>query len=763
VGTLSAMFPNRSTDVPTQGQGSDSWFNGWRFGSVLGLLIALFFAPVIAGWETFSFLDSGLFAYPVAFHLRDSLWRGEFPLWNPLSNCGVPFAAQWNTLAMYPPSLFYVLLPMPWSFNVFCLGHLVLAGVGMYFLAQRWTGSQLGAALAGVVFAFNGLTWWGLMWPHIIAALAWMPWLILTMEKAWCEGGQHIIRASIIGAMQMLSGGAEAILQTWLFIVVLAGFALARKELCWTKLTPRLVLTGLLVFGLSAVQLLPFLDLLANSQRSGTYADATTAAMAPYGWANFLVPLFHHCRNVQDIFVPTKLSWTGSYYLGIGTILMAAYAIWRNRGPRVWFLAGVTLFSLLMALGSAGVIYSVIKSVVPFLGFIRFPVKFVMLATFALPLIAAFGVARWRQQNEAKPAEWRPMKVLVFALVAAVAVLALIAWTAPLPKDDPTATIKNAASRAALLGGFVAMLALIQKPNRWRTLAQIGVVILAWVDIYTQGSNLSPTVPSPHLEPNVIRKALGWETRLSPGISRAMLSPQAMGKMLTAGSSDPVVDTQGRRLALYMNFNLLDSVPKIDSLWSLELRDYEVIRNMYFAPAEPTRLEDFLGVSHVSSRENATQWVERDSYAPMITAGQQVTYANPEETLKTMYSGQFDPRQMVFLPPEARSTLGERAATRAQLLATNFSTHRICMDIQAEAETMVVVAQAFYHCWQGYIDGKRTPIWKANAGFQAVGVPAGKHRLELVYVDSMFRSGSVISGLCWTGCVPVWFWLKRRR
>jgi hypothetical protein len=67
------------------------------------------------------------------------------PLWNPLNNCGMPFLAQWNTLSLYPLSLIYLLLPMPWSLGIFCLAHLFLAGMGMYYLAFRWTGHRLAA------------------------------------------------------------------------------------------------------------------------------------------------------------------------------------------------------------------------------------------------------------------------------------------------------------------------------------------------------------------------------------------------------------------------------------------------------------------------------------------------------------------------------------------------------------------------------------------------------------------------------------------
>ena len=134
-----------------------NWLGLSQFALLLGVFVFASFPQVLLGLQTFVYRDFGLFAYPNAHYLRESLWRGEIPLWNPLNNCGQPFLAQWNTQVLYPPSLFYVLFPLSWSLGVFCLLHLFWGGLGMYFLTERWTGNRLAAAVAGIVFAFNGL------------------------------------------------------------------------------------------------------------------------------------------------------------------------------------------------------------------------------------------------------------------------------------------------------------------------------------------------------------------------------------------------------------------------------------------------------------------------------------------------------------------------------------------------------------------------------------------------------------------------------
>ena len=79
---------------------ADAWFTPGRFAALLALLILASFPEVVSGRATFFYRDFSLFGYPLAYYHRECFWRGEFPLWTPLSDCGVPFLAQWNTLTL---------------------------------------------------------------------------------------------------------------------------------------------------------------------------------------------------------------------------------------------------------------------------------------------------------------------------------------------------------------------------------------------------------------------------------------------------------------------------------------------------------------------------------------------------------------------------------------------------------------------------------------------------------------------------------------
>ena len=232
------------------------------------------FHRVLLGGESFALGDFSAFGYPLAHFHRTSFWNGELPLWNSLSYTGIPWLAQWNTLCLYPGSLLYLIPPLPWSLNLYCVAHLHLAGVGMYLLTRKWTGDNVAAAFAATAYAMGGLTQNCLMWPNNIAALGLLPWVISSARSCILNGGKAIPTVALIGTAQMLSGAPEIILTTWIFIlgIHLADFdSESPNNSTWTtrlRPTGRLLLAVLLIALLSAAQLLPFFELLNFAKRA---------------------------------------------------------------------------------------------------------------------------------------------------------------------------------------------------------------------------------------------------------------------------------------------------------------------------------------------------------------------------------------------------------------------------------------------------------------------------------------------------------------
>ena len=795
-----ALLPSQQTSVSSlapEDRRPDAWLTSKRFSLMLGLFIVVLFPGVIFGTQTFFFRDYGIFGYPLASYHRECFWRGELPLWNPLSNCGLPYLAQWNTLTLYPLSLIYLLLPLPWSLSFFCLAHLFIAGLGMYFLALNWTrvltpplpfggggrgegASRLAAAVAGFAFAFNGLTLNCLMWPNNIAGLAWMPWVIWLVERGWEEGPRELIVAALVGALQMLSGAPEIILFTWLIVALLwigkmRAHHIPRMSLLW-----RMAIIATLVAALSSAQLFPFFDLLIHSERDKNFG-AGTWTMPQWGWLNLVLPLFKCYQSPSGPFLQPRQGWTSSYYPGIGILALALFAGRFVQQRRVVWLWALTLAGLWIALGENGYVYTLVYKALPALGFMRFPIKFVILVIFALPLLAAFAVAHMQntragafplplggegqgegaiggkgERSGDQATRWT-IGLLVLLIAIILCCLAYGYWH-PFANLPWSTLCGNALIRiACLVAPFIILFRLpIAQSPRGQIGLQIALVAMVGIDTWTHAPNQNPTVSLDVYALRVVARELNF-TPANPDMSgRAFMSRTTYDLLYGAMIPDAVKDFTGRRFGLFGNCNLLDHVPTPDGFYSLYLPEQrELWMRLFFATNFPGPLADFLGISRIST--NVFDWQTRDSARPLATTGARPVFSDRAETIRALMSSHFDPQQVVYLPTETKSSISVTNGSAAQILASSFSSSAITVKTSTTEPALLALAQSYYHRWKAYLNGKPVKIWRANHAFQAVEVPAGESQVKFVYEDTPFRYGAIISAGSLAACMIALF------
>jgi hypothetical protein len=747
-----AMSASRPPDAKPAAASHDDWLTPGRFAGLLALLTLASFAPVFFGSQTFVFRDFGFFSYPIASYFRESLWRGEIPLWNPFNYCGLPFLAEWNAQVLYPPALFYLIFPLSWSLGVFCLLHLFWGGWGMFFLARAWTQDRYAAAFSGIVFTFNGLMLNSVIWPATISGLGWMPWVVWLTERAWREGGRGIVIAALAGALQMLTGAVEVVLLTWLWLGLFGLVQWIRGRTTRTVLFCRIAIVVLAVSGLCAAQLLPFFDLLAHSHRQGNL-NTMQWSMPPTGWLNFLLPLFR-CRFDQGVFMQDNQYWTSSYYVGVITVALSLWAAWRVRRGRVWLLSALTLLCLILALGAATPVYNGLSRFIGVLNLMRFPVKFVILPVFALPLLAACGLAgRESVAGGDAACSRRPWFGICIAIAALM--LGILWWNGggAVTEQSRTTVFLNGVARVACFAAMVGGLWLTRKISgvRVQRALQLLLLLLVWLDLFCQA-------PLPPMVNRTVYASWPADSKPSLGRSRAVVQPSARTRFLYSHLPDPTEDYLSRRAALFMDCNLLDEIPKADGFFPLYLREHAAL----FADDLPEPMLEFIGASQMLTLQtNTFSWQERTNFMPLLTGGQQPVFTNDDAVLRILSGTNFHPRQTVYLPPAAKTCITAIRSGAVAVSAARFSPQRIEADVKAGNAAMLVIAQMYYHPWRAFVDGRPTRLWRANYGFQALEVPAGAHHVALVYDDRRFHLGAAISLMTLAGCL-IFFWLRRR-
>lgn len=157
-------------------------------------------------------------AGPIAYYADYVVHHGEIPLWNPLTYCGMPCAANPIASFFYPPNLVRSCLtfnPTPFKTQVgwiVLMGlHLLLAGTGIVFLAREHRLSYAASFAAAFVFIFSAVWVRRVCEYHFITMVGWLPILLLITRRALSQPSlRHKLCLALVGGLvlgvSLLSG-----------------------------------------------------------------------------------------------------------------------------------------------------------------------------------------------------------------------------------------------------------------------------------------------------------------------------------------------------------------------------------------------------------------------------------------------------------------------------------------------------------------------------------------------------------------------------
>lgn len=343
------------------------------------------FGPALMRREVFTFRDHADYFQPLRVYTAQHLRAGRLPLWNPYNASGEPWMANPQTGVFYPPAWVFVFLPFPTAYVAYLMLHSLLLGGGAWMFFSRR--ASAGPALVGTVaLMFSGPVISLLDVSNNFTTFAWLPLLLWRAERD--RDDPRPLAAGVLLALSFLAGEP--------FYAAVAALLYAVVVRRWRTV----VIAGACAVGLAAVQLVPFLEMVAGSNRVGGFAtaDVLRASMPLEDWVwAALPPRFG--RSAQTfIFVVYAGCFVAALAL-VGAAGLAARRQWRTLAGWVAMLAG----SMLVAAGPDVIVR------LP-LTLFRYPARVVPFGVFAL---VALAVAGWEQ---ARRGSWVVDAVVILAI-----------------------------------------------------------------------------------------------------------------------------------------------------------------------------------------------------------------------------------------------------------------------------------------------------------------------------------------------------------
>ena len=738
--------------------------------------VLLFFAPIVAQRGVY-FVGNSIEYFARFSYTADQLRAGRLPLWNPQHALGLSHAADPKAQAAYPVHLLlFLLLPKAPAYACDVVFHVLLAALGMFFLARAWGRSAEAAFLAGLSYGLGGFVLAHLQHFNHVVAIAWLPVLFLCVER-FLETGSRMalgLGALTLG-LQILGGHSQVVLYGGLVVGARVLMHLAQEWRSGSGMAAGraiLLLLGMVVagLGLSAVFIVPYLELMTFSGRAqGMDLEyATSFSLEPERLAAFLYPFLFGGSPWGPERGPGSFAEM-SPYVGLLPLSLAAVALTRRNG-RIVFLAALACGGLILALGGYTPLGRLVFDL-PVLRTGRAPARFLLAVTFALALLSAFGLDALRAG-----AARRRTTVLAGALLLVAAAPLLVAALGRMGHTLPRTMLGLAPHRLPTCAGIAFAVASASVLILWsRSVLRPDALVrltlaVAVADLFFFAASLwgtynattpvsfytDPSAPARRLiedgdQPRFEYWSLGEEKLFSfvqkvdlPTYRELARDGLRASLPMTFGVRAQQGDW-GDKLLAYADWqSAIGARGRFDRLAA---RLVGMFGGRYVLSQSPLALQDLqpvLQAGRVGMYRNAAQQPRA------FVVSRATVVADRTAALRAIQDPAFDPRAAVVLEPPARPLVAEAAFGLGADIRVDDPEH-VVIDVRSSQSAYLVLSDTFYPGWRATIDGRPTRIYRANSLVRAVAVDAGDRRVEFLYDPVTPKIGGTLSALSLVG------------
>lgn len=754
-------------------------------------------------------LDIPTFYLPWYAFMGDHLRHLDLPGWNPHVFSGTAFAGDPQSGWMYfPAMIFFTFLDAVRAYEVLLIFHLALAGLATYAFARVIGLGVIASLVAAFAYEFGPfVNHISCCLIHVQLA-AWIPVALLGIELLFRASTWSARAAAwvLVGfaVSQMMSGwvgqGAyNGLLVVGSYMAYRCIFTSIMGAITHRERIARLIVDGagvlIFAFGLAAAGLLPRLDVVERTNLAGGEYEGFETDKYAGGWR--VITFFDRMLSDDNGFRSLV------FYLGAPTIALLVIAPFlagrRYRVP--YFLVMTTLVSILtlkqtpvhdlfFLLPRFEVLHSHVPSRILAVQWIG-PAMLAGAAAEALlrepnrrriRQAAVFGVGMWALGVFTLIALTRGISwtTIAFAFVTCGVVAAFA-----LPGVWAKRGVSGVTAPHALLG--IALVILVVADPAGRGLVDT---------LLTDQQNELLALPSGPVDRDAV--PINASRTDEGGAGEFLQTKQAEGEnvryigydytLKEAGNGYPstyreyywlteaqdilvnaramplrIEDAQGynpMQLSRYINAilfanhqeqNYHDSQFMPEGLESpiLDMLSvkYIIIPNK-IPPGRPRPEISTLIATHREVFRNDTIRVLENPHAlAKAWTVHDVQVASANFGLLMIDQGFADPRVTAFIEPgNERPFMAAPAVGQADVVKiTHDGADQMRIDVDMAAPGMLVVSETYDPGWNAYVDGKRTDLYAVNGVLKGISVPAGHHKIELVYEPASLHWGIVTS------------------
>jgi hypothetical protein len=726
-----------------------------RAGVLLAIAALLFFFPFLNG-KAYFIGDKTYSFQPWLTYAAQEIQAGHFPLWNPYSGCGEPFIGNPQIMLFNPAAALYWLFPFVTADQLFLALSQSLLFFFTYLLARRWNdgpATRRGAVHAPAALAALALAWSGYAigyweFPSAVGTLPYLPlFFLLGMGKNWIT--------LAIATMMALSAGYIQFVY-YAVCLALAGTLTASLNLpragVRARLSPFVSLTAAIGVGtlLALVQILPSWESAGQSIRTGMQpSDTRSYLMTPIflvklwiPWLTNTVALGFQSPPFGAEFWPIQRNWLTTIFLGTPVFLLSIVGFIQGGIRKFVVLAGLGTVALILAMG-IDPFFEGARAIVPGFRYLTHFSNAIVLALVCLVLASTETAHPRRGRNLL-------LSLATFALLASGLGLAFSPEirTQVLHRFLGTVSLTPSQDRWVMQAGGIAATAALGFAGVWLFFRHKRWAVL-WcftlVELWALGKTLQPLGPA-----NMFHRPLALARLLADSPHRFSISPETMKAKKAMGGTHLTEGYNTLREAFHPNVPLPF---RVHQTWSYEVFGFQEFtafrRRLPDLPGESAAL-DFLGASHVMTAQPLpppNNILARADHALLYTrpaplervsvVDSAVARPDPSERLDYLF-GPWNPREEVVVEAE----VSPRKGTPVKEFWRDEPGR---VTAQGHGAGWLVYNGIYFPGWEAYVNGRKTPLLRANHAFQSVALPDTHWTVRLIYRPHLFRIGLMIT------------------
>ncbi len=624
--------------------------------------------------------------------------------------------------------LLYRCLPLETAFNLEILSSFPFMLLGMQLFLKRQLQRGDAAWLGAIVFTFSGFCLLHFLHPNAVAVVSHIPWLLLVHSVIFRRGtnssGWRIAAESgivLLTASQLLLGYPQyvwySLLAEIIFCLSTAGWS-SRGWRC-------LLLIGLLKslgFAMGAVQILPSMDALAESDR---------AQMPPEYFFQFPLTLPDMLQWIGPFLTTTRVFSAHTHELGLYCgalpVLLAIVAIKGLRKPnaglpllRAMIVLG--MIALWLSFGKAGGLY-VVQTWLPLIGKFRWPSRSIVLMHFSVATLAAIGYTRIVKSAEA--GESRMPKSLAWTPWLSAGASMGVWFTCRKSIAAPWTLL--------IIGPILFVLAYQMLKDLSRGKFSAGFMLFVVGDLAAYGFTYEALTKTASMEE--IRAAMNTPPGI-PSDGRIVAEIQI---------SDRSVGFEGNELLL-LGWQQADGYDGLlPQTWLLN--EYTSLSGLRISGVRwitsGGRHQEIAGLLPTAN----PRWLEVPDPLPRtrLTGRLKVVSSLHEAVRNLSAGGPTLVDREVLIPMEDSPASGRRDSTGEFARLSIDQPGRMTVLTDSSAPRFLVLAVRFSRGWRVTVNDKAADVVRAEADFMGCVVPAGRNTVQFQFAPASITNGRRVS------------------